>query len=259
MTGSKLPIHEQIRSYIHSKIVSGDWPAGSQIPSERELSEQFRVSRVTVRQALINLSVEGLVRRIQGQGTFVAVPKIEMVQGELISITTLMQKQGRIPETILTKLHREPLNADNADLLGYPIGEEVYVIQRIRRANGVNIVLENTMLPYRKLPDIDKYDLVASSVFSLMADVYNYGELMVYQTIESSIATKEVVELLNIKENSPVVNVNRVVRDSLNEVVEYAQDYYPASRIRFVYNGMINLKESQQKFRDSYLPSLETH
>ncbi len=258
MTGSKLPIHEQIRSYIHSKILSGDWPAGYQIPSERELSDQFQVSRVTVRQALINLASDGLVKRVQGLGTFISIPKIEMMQGELISITTLMQKQGHIPETILTKLQREPLNAVNADLLGYPIGEEMYVFQRIRRANEVNIVIENTMLPYRKLPDIDKYDLVASSVFSLMADVYNYDELMVYQTIEVGIATREIASLLEIQENSPVIHVNRVTRDLSNEVVEYAQDIYPADRISFVYNGKINLKESQQKFRDTYLPIIKT-
>lgn len=259
MTGNKLPIHEQIRSYIHAKIVSGEWPSGYQIPPERELSDLFQVSRVTVRQALINLAAEGLVRRVQGLGTFVSIPKIEMVQGELISITTLMQKQGRIPETILTKLHREPLNAVNAELLGYPIGEEVYVIQRIRRANGVNVVIENTMLPYRKLPDIDKYDLVASSVFSLMAEVYNYSELMVYQTIEAGVANREIAKLLEIEEKSPIVGVNRVTRDMSNEVVEYAQDYYPADRICFVYNGKINLKESQQKFREAYLPQIETN
>lgn len=259
MTGSKLPIHEQIRAYIHSKILAGDWPSGYQIPSERELSDQFQVSRVTVRQALINLASEGLLRRVQGMGTFVSIPKIEMVQGELISITTLLQKQGRIPETILISAHRQPLNAVDAGLLGYPIGEEMYVIQRIRRANGVNVAIENTMLPYRKMPDIDKNDMATSSIFSLMADVYNYDELMVYQTIEAGVADKEIAELLGIEEKSPIVSVNRITRDLSNEVVEYGQDVYPADRICFVYNGKINLKESQQKFRESYLPVIETN
>lgn len=256
---NKLPIHEQVKSYIYTKIVSGEWPADYQIPSERELSNQFQVSRVTIRQSMINLSNEGLVRRVQGQGTFVSIPKIEMLQGELISITTLMQKQGRIPETILTKLIKEPLNASDAEKLGLSIGDEVYVIQRIRRADGINIVLENTKLPYRKLPDIDKYDLVNSSVFSLMADIYHFGELSVYQTIEAEIANEEVSHLLNIVENSPVVCVHRVLRDQFNEVVEFAQDYYPANRIKFVFTGNINLKISQQKFREPTLPRIETH
>jgi GntR family transcriptional regulator len=259
MSGSKLPIHEQIRSYIHAKILKGDWASGYQIPSERELSDQFQVSRVTVRQALINLAAEGLVRRVQGLGTFVSIPKIEMVQGELISITTLMQKQGRIPETILTKLHRQPLNAIDAGLLGYPIGEEMYVIQRIRRANGVNIVIENTMLPFRKLPGIDQYDMAVSSIFSLLAEVYNYNELIVYQTIEAGVADGEIADLLGVEEKSPIVSVNRIMRDLSNEVVEYGRDLYPADRICFVYNGKINLKESQQKFRGTYLPSMDTN
>lgn len=259
MTGSKLPIHAQIRAYIHSKILTGDWPAGYQIPSERELSDQFQVSRVTVRQALINLASEGLLRRVQGTGTFVSIPKIEMVQGELISITTLLQKQGRTPETILIKAQREPLNAVNAELLGYPIGEEMYVFQRIRRANGVNVAIENTTLPFRKFPGIDQYDMAISSVFLLMADVYHYDELMVYQTIEAGIAEKEIADLLGIEVKAPIVSVNRTTRDLSGEVVEYGQDYYPADQICFVYNGKINLKESQQKFRESYPPIIETN
>ncbi|NMC13476.1 MAG: UTRA domain-containing protein, partial [Chloroflexi bacterium] len=66
-------------------------------------------------------------------------------------------------------------------------------------------------------------------------------------------------KLLEIEEKSPIVGVNRVTRDMSNEVVEYAQDYYPADRICFVYNGKINLKESQQKFREAYLPQIETN
>ncbi len=255
---SKIPIHEQIKSYIYGKIVSGEWAVDYQIPSERDLSKQFKVSRVTIRQSMINLANEGLLRRVQGQGTFVSIPKIEMLQGELISITTLMQKQGRTPETILTKFSKEPLDAEDAEKMGYSIGEEVYAIQRIRRADGINIVLENTKLPYKRMPDMDQYDLVNSSVFSLMADIYNFSELTVYQTIEAEIASEEVARLLAIDPESPVVCVHRALRDQNNEVVEYALDYYPANRIRFVFSGKINMKVSQQKFRGSTLPTIET-
>ena len=80
---SRLPIYVQIRTYIYDRIKSGEWKPGDQIPSERDLSSQFGVSRVTIRQALANLEDEDLVRRAQGQGTFVSTPKIEMMEGEL--------------------------------------------------------------------------------------------------------------------------------------------------------------------------------
>jgi GntR family transcriptional regulator len=258
MSDIRMPIHEQIRSYIQGKINSGEWAAGAQIPSEREISELFHVSRVTVRQAMVNLANEGMIRRVQGQGTFVSEPRIEMLEGELISITTLMQKQGREPETILKGFRKETLDLADAQALGYPLGEEVYVFQRIRKANGIIIVLENTMLPCRKVPGIDQYDLQTFSVFSLMADVYQFEDLQVHQTIEADTGTEEVARLLEIEPGSPVVCVHRVVRDASSQVVEFAHDYYPASRIRFVYNGIINLKSSQQKFRESGIPTVET-
>jgi GntR family transcriptional regulator len=187
---------------------------------------------------------------MQGQGTFVSIPKVEMVQGELISITTLMQRQGHIPETLVIALRREPLNAIEAAKLGEPIGEDVYFFQRVRKANGVMVVLENTRMPSRKVPNIDQYDLVKSSVFSLMADVYHYTDLTVHQTIEADIASEEIAKILEIEQNSPVLCVNRMVHDHNGELVEAAQDIYPASRIRFVYEGKINLQESQQKFKN---------
>jgi GntR family transcriptional regulator len=256
MHTSRYPINEQIREYIHEKIRSGVWTPADQIPSERELSEQFGVSRNTIRQALMKLENEGLLHRAQGQGTFVSTPKIEMVEGELISITTLMHQQGRTPETIVTKLARETLNAHDAGELDYSIGEEVYVIQRIRKADGIKVVLENTKLPCKKVPGIDKYDLLNLSIFSIMADIYNYTELLVYQTIEAASATEEVATLLNIDTGAPVVVVNRLARDENNEVVEWARDFYPSDRVRFVYNSKINLRESQQKFRGSYQPKV---
>ena len=255
---SRLPIYVQIRSYIHDRIKSGDWEPGDRIPSERDLSSQFGVSRVTIRQALANLEDEGLLRRAQGQGTFVSTPKIEMMEGELISITTLMSRQGRMPETILKTLSREHLNAVDAKEFSCPIGEEVYVIQRIRKADGVSVVLENTKLLCRKLPDIDQYDLVNLSIFSIMYDIYDYTELFVRQTIEAVTASEEVAALLEIELGSPVIVVNRFTRDEDNELVEYGRDYYPWERVRFVYSSNINLTESQQKYREAYLPTVVT-
>lgn len=258
MSNVRLPIHEQLRKYIFDKISSGEWPAGFQLLSEREISSNFQVSRVTVRQAMNNLANEGLIRRVQGQGTFVSEPRIEVLEGELISITTQMEKQGVEPETVVIKLQKDTLDLAESQEMGYPIGESVYVIQRIRKANGVNIVLENTKMPCRKVPDIDQYDLEKNSVFSLMADVYQFEELLVHQRIEADTATKEEAELLEVEPGSPIICVKRVVRDPSNEVVEYALDIYPASRIRFVYNGAINLKVSQQRFREPSMPSVET-
>ncbi|NLA92857.1 MAG: GntR family transcriptional regulator [Spirochaetales bacterium] len=56
---------------LQKKIISGDFPEGTKIPSEAELCKFYKVSRITVRRALANLVQLGFVYRLRGQGTFV--------------------------------------------------------------------------------------------------------------------------------------------------------------------------------------------
>ena len=75
------PLYYQIEKYMREKILSNEWPVGTQIPTETELMELFSVSRATLRQAVGNLCNEGLLERLQGRGTF--VKKIYAVKGEV--------------------------------------------------------------------------------------------------------------------------------------------------------------------------------
>ena len=69
--GSKEKLYVQIYSIILEKIESGEWPLGTQIPSEDELCRIYDVSKVTVREAIQELAREGYLKRQQGKGTFV--------------------------------------------------------------------------------------------------------------------------------------------------------------------------------------------
>lgn len=69
---SPIPRYLQVASAIRRRIEDGHWGANSKISTLAELEEEFRVARVTVRQAIELLESEGLLRRVQGKGTFVA-------------------------------------------------------------------------------------------------------------------------------------------------------------------------------------------
>ncbi len=68
---SKQKLYVQIYSIIKEKIENGEWPAGTQIPTEDELCKTYDVSKVTVREAIQELAREGYLKRQQGKGTFV--------------------------------------------------------------------------------------------------------------------------------------------------------------------------------------------
>ena len=66
------PLYEQIYSDIRGQIVQGAFEAGDRLPSEKEISEQYQVSRITSKKALEMLAEEGTVIRMPGRGTFLA-------------------------------------------------------------------------------------------------------------------------------------------------------------------------------------------
>lgn len=72
MLNVRQKISDVITEKLESMILEGSWLAGEQLPSERELAQQFQVSRPSLREAIQNLQVKGLVTRKQGGGTFVS-------------------------------------------------------------------------------------------------------------------------------------------------------------------------------------------
>jgi GntR family transcriptional regulator, arabinose operon transcriptional repressor len=72
---SFIPLHEQILNQLRQLILSGRWQPGYRIPSETEFQRQLNISRSTIRQALGNAEIEGLIERVAGRGTFVASPR----------------------------------------------------------------------------------------------------------------------------------------------------------------------------------------
>jgi len=97
---SPVPYYHQVKDSLRDSILNSTWPPGTALPSEADICEVFGVSRITVRQALAELELEGLVRRERGRGTFVAEPKIrERIVGHLTGFYEDMTAQGLEPQT----------------------------------------------------------------------------------------------------------------------------------------------------------------
>ncbi|MFQ5854143.1 MAG: 2-aminoethylphosphonate--pyruvate transaminase [Anaerolineae bacterium] len=84
-----VPLYIQIAEGLLDRIESGELAPGDRLPSERELSEMLAVNRMTVRRALRMLEMQGLLIRRQGNGTYVAEPKIERQAGQLVPLLAI--------------------------------------------------------------------------------------------------------------------------------------------------------------------------
>jgi len=234
MNQAFVPIYIQIQEYFADEIESGELVPGEQIPSERELAEHFGVSRMTVRQALTTLVLEGRLERIQGRGTFVAEPKVEHEVDFLISFTENSLRKGIKPGAKLLELERVPADRRLAQILNLRLGDSVYRIIRLRFGNNVPMVLERSYFPYRRCPNLERLDVESRSIFRILKEEYGVCFSRMRQSLEPVAANEFEAEVLNVPVGSPLMLVERVTFDADGLPVEYAKDIYRGDRSRFI-------------------------
>lgn len=201
---SPIPAYYQLKKILLEKIKSGEYAAGSLIPSERELCETLGISRMTVRQALNQLVSEGILYREKGRGTFVSKAKLE--QRNLMSFSEMAREKGLEPITKVLHFSMGNTIQDICDVLDLDENETVYHIKRLRLVGSVPVGIEESYIPQKYCPGLDKYDLT-TSLYRLMKDEYQHVISYADNVIEAAKATKEEKELLEITESKPVLKI----------------------------------------------------
>nr|MCR5753497.1 GntR family transcriptional regulator [Acetatifactor sp.] len=140
------PLYAQIEEILKKKIESGEYKKGEIIPGEKELMEQFGVSRVTVRQAMGALANGGYVKSQRGVGTEVIFDKInEHIKG-VISFTDEMKLHNITMETTYCTMEKLHANQQIAAQLSVEEGENCYCLTRVRCVDGSPLVYTKTYL-----------------------------------------------------------------------------------------------------------------
>lgn len=228
---SFVPLYAQIHQRLLEMINSGELVPGSPVPSERELSERYGVSRMTARQALRALRHDGLVYRERGLGTFVARRKVDLHTRDLVGFTEDMRRRGLKPSTRLILLRREPASQITADELGIHRGDEVFHLERLRLADGAPMAYEANYISAALCPDLDKHDLEKESLYQIMEE--NGLRLQsAEEVLEAAAATRHEARHLGIKTGVPVLVVRRVVYSDTNQAIESVRTTYRADRYR---------------------------
>lgn len=170
----KVPLYCQLAEAIEEKINDGTWRQGMKIPSERELSTMYNMSRITVRKAIDELERQGKLDKVQGKGTFVLSKSIIQNLGNLYSFSSEMEKQGKISSTKLIK--REVLKADFkiSEYLGIDEGAEVIYLERLRCADGnVPIMVERSYFEKAKYAFVMDIDVNRESLYKTLEEKYH--------------------------------------------------------------------------------------
>ncbi|HET7376906.1 MAG TPA: GntR family transcriptional regulator, partial [Anaerolineae bacterium] len=169
---SPLPLHQQLKAVIEDRIATSEWLPGTQVPSERELCEQFKISRITVRHAISALVMEGRLTRTQGRGTFVAYPRIQQQLTNLTGFTQDMQARGKRPGAHVLQLELIDALPKIVRALQLHNGDKVILIKRLRLADGEPVAVETDYLPDAMCHGLIKENLNGRSLYDILIKNY---------------------------------------------------------------------------------------
>lgn len=219
------PIYKQIEDYLKELITSGQINQGELLPTENQLSEQFHVTRMTVRSAFNNLVKEGYIKRQRGIGSIVLDNKIHDNITTITSFTNELKSKGYEVETILISLRLTDADLRVSGALNIQEGENVWEIKRVRVANGKKVAYMTTYMPVKLFPNLNKHHCV-TSLYDYVEKECGYTINNADRGVEAVIASEEVKELLDLKEITPLLYIQQVAQLKSGECFEYAQSYY---------------------------------
>ena len=206
---------------------------GDAIPSERQLTSELGVSRLTVRAALDELVREGLLVRRHGSGTFVSEPKIAQ-ELTMTSFTEDMRRRGMVPGSRTLDIHVTPAGAHLGRLLHVSPSEPVVIISRLRLADHETMAIETLHVRESLVPGISAADLEQQSFYELLEGRYRVSIVGGLQTIEPTVTNEEESEALGVPLHSPAFVFERTTRSASGEIVEYVRSIYRGDRYRLV-------------------------
>ncbi len=140
---------EDIYNSIKNKIIDGTYPSESFLPSEHQFTSEYECSRNTVRRALSMLGQEGFVQSLHGKGVQVIYQPVSQTAFTIGGIETFAESAKRQQLSSTTKVvHFAEITIDERThrRTGFPIGSEVYYIQRVRYLNKKPVILDTNIL-----------------------------------------------------------------------------------------------------------------
>lgn len=230
---NKQPLYNQLVDLLKEKIENGLEP-NTMLPSERELSDTYGLSRTTVRLALQELEKIGYIYRQHGKGTFVSKLSDQATNlSGSYSFTEQMKAIGKEPKTKILEFEVIEATKYFAEQMNLHLGEKIIKIKRLRLADEMPMMLERSYLPYKKFLMLKREDLEHKPLYDIFFEDYNEIIKLAEEEFYASIANGKDADFLDIPESSPVLNLIRTTYNDRNEIIEFTLSIARADQFRY--------------------------
>jgi DNA-binding GntR family transcriptional regulator len=233
-----IPLYIQLKESIRSSIMNGELKYGDQIPTELEFSEEYKISRITVRKAILELVEEGYLVKRQGKGTYVKKRKIERKIVHFLSFSDACRVNGLKPSSIVTKKEIIQPTQRDQKLLQLDEGDALLLIQRVRYAGESPIMLENNYFSYKEYHTLLN-EILEGSIYQVLGEKLNIKPTCSGETsLEIVRASEDKMELLNVASGEPLFYLKSIVYDANNRPVHIGKQYIVGDSYKFIFNNI---------------------
>ena len=202
--GSLVPAYIQLKMILSSQIEAGVWKQGECISSERELSEIYGISRMTIRQALAELVQEGILIKRKGKGTFVSDSKF--TQKNIMSFSEIIKEADKKLENVI--LDFKIINTPK-ELKSIFNEDKLFFINRNRVVDNEVIANEVIYMPYSLGKTLTRKEL-KNSIYKFLESI-NQGVSHSESTINSILCNEEYRKLFEINVDLPLLKIDNKV------------------------------------------------
>jgi len=235
---SIIPLYFQLADILREQIKGKKIKPGDPLPSEKELIAKYNISRGTIRQALTQLTHEGLIERFPGKGSFVIYPKVSQdANKDMGFFSKAIEAMGKIPSARVLEITAEKTTDYARSKLKLKKDDSAIFMKRLRLVDDEPWAIENAFF-IKEVGDILLKEGTESSLYRTLQEKYDYRFYKSENTLESSIADTDVAKLLGVVKGSPVMIAERTMFLVDGTVFEFSKDIYRGDRIRFAVNDL---------------------
>lgn len=228
----KLPVYIQIHDKIKQEIEDGIWKIGDRLPSERELSEVFGVSRMTLRQAIQTLADEGILERKIGSGTYIARQKVQETMIGTTSFSDIVRSQGSQPSSKTLSYFVTAPSSSEMEKLKLNKDQKILKMERIRYSDDIPICFEVASIPYHLIEEFSKEE-ITRSLYNVLASQGHRVIGKSSQTISALNASEKIAHYLELKKGDAVLRLRQVSYFDNGTPFEYVRSQYAGERFEF--------------------------
>lgn len=228
-----MPKHVELREKLRSRFQRMN--PNSLIPSARELSKTYKVSAMTVRQALVALQQEGMIHSVPGLGTFVSDHRMSK-RLTFVSFSQEVLERGMTPTSkIVSAIKTGVKDQAVAESLGLSVGDEVYKIERVRFADKIPMALEESFVSAALIPGLLDQDL-SKSLYEIFKNTYEKPVTKAECVVSPMNLSKRQADLLDTDVRSAALNFVVVAYDSRGRALERCNSIKRGDRYDFRYS-----------------------